>query len=616
MRIRVRSQPPKHAAARELRQHARAEIGRLRVWEVSGAVRRQPGSEGGRGGRRDRSERRRQDHADAGDLRPDPADQGGDINGRHRCAGDTGASHRQPRHRPCAGKSPAVSAAHRRRQSAYGRVHAGRPRQICRSAGIRVRSVSPHEGTPRPDGRDHVGRRAADVRDRPRADVEPEIAAARRALRRSGTGRGAAGVRTGEADSLERAHGPDRRAERAAGAAGGRSRLSARSGKPSRLRHVGGDDEQRHHQASISGRITYEEIGSNGDGKRDFAPSPVWGGGWGGGCLRESHCPCGESFPHPHRIMRCDATSPASGRGEKNPGRVKMQAFLDIFDIYLLEAVVNGILLGGVLALLALGLNLIFGVIDVTWICYAELVMIGMYGMYYLVQYFGLSYFVAAPLTILLVAGLGALLHLLVIAPLLTAPPINQLLATGGVLFVLQSFATVAFGIDFRNLGIRLPVLQFAEMHFSYSRLLAFGVALIGMVLVYLFMKRTFVGTAIRAISQDRQIMALMGVDARRIYLITSALGGALAGLASCLLVLQYDIHPFVGLSFGPITFLVCVLGGLGNFVGGFVAAFVFAEIISLGGLFSDLVWGYVLAFGFFIVMMFIRPAGLFARRS
>jgi branched-chain amino acid transport system permease protein len=274
------------------------------------------------------------------------------------------------------------------------------------------------------------------------------------------------------------------------------------------------------------------------------------------------------------------------------------ETMTDIFDIYLLEAIVNGILLGGVLALLALGLNLIFGVIDVTWICYAELVMIGMYGMYYMV------------------AGLGALLHLLVIAPLLSAPPINQLLATGGVLFVLQSFATVAFGIDFRNLGIRLPVLKFAEMHFSYSRLLAFAAALIGMLLVYFFMKKTYVGTAIRAISQDRQIMALMGVDTRRIYLITSALGGALAGLASCLLVLQYDIHPFVGLSFGPITFLIVVLGGLGNFVGGFVAAFVFAIIISLGGLFSDLEWGYVLAFAFFIVMMFIRPAGLLARRS
>ncbi len=293
-----------------------------------------------------------------------------------------------------------------------------------------------------------------------------------------------------------------------------------------------------------------------------------------------------------------------------------MDSFLELFDIYLVEAMINGILLGGVLALLALGLNLIFGVIDVTWICYAELVMIGMYGMYYLVQYYGLSYYLAAPLAIVLVAILGALLHFLVIEPLLSGPPINQLLATGGVLFVLQSFATVAFGIDFRNLGIRLPVLAFGEMHFSYSRLLAFAAAAIGMIVVYFFMKRTYIGTAIRAIAQDRQIMALMGVDTRRIYLITSALGGALAGLAACLLVLQYDVHPFVGLSFGPITFLICVLGGLGNFVGGFAAAFLFAQIISLGGLFSDLEWGYVLAFAFFILMMFIRPAGLLAKRQ
>src|SRR5258708_39615775 len=162
-----------------------------------------------------------------------------------------------------------------------------------------------------------------------------------------------------------------------------------------------------------------------------------------------------------------------------------MQAFLDIFGIYLFEGVVNGILLGGLLALLARGLTLIFGVIDVTWICYAELVMIGMYGMYYLVQYYGLSYFLAAPVAILLVAGLGALLHFLVIAPLLSGAPINQLLATGGVLFFLQSAATVAFGIEFHNIGIQLPVLRLGEMNFSYARLLSFIAALIGMVSVY-----------------------------------------------------------------------------------------------------------------------------------
>jgi branched-chain amino acid transport system permease protein len=250
------------------------------------------------------------------------------------------------------------------------------------------------------------------------------------------------------------------------------------------------------------------------------------------------------------------------------------------------------------------------------WICYAELIMIGMYGLYYFYSVYGLPMWVAAPACIALVAVLGLLLHYIVIAPLLDAAPINQLLATGGVLFFLQSFATVAFGIDFRNLGIRLPVLAIGEMHFSFARLLAFVAALAGMVVIYLFMTRTYIGTAIRAISQDRQIMVLMGVDTKRLYLVTSALGGALAGLAACLLVLQYDVHPFVGLSFGPITFLIVVLGGLGNFIGGFVAAFVFAEIISLGGLYSDLEWGYVLAFAFFILMMFARPQGLLARRS
>jgi branched-chain amino acid transport system permease protein len=288
----------------------------------------------------------------------------------------------------------------------------------------------------------------------------------------------------------------------------------------------------------------------------------------------------------------------------------------EFFDIYLLEAIISGILLGGVLALMALGLNLIFGVIDVVWICYAELIMIGMYGLYFTYAVYGVPMWLAAPACIVLVAILGLLLHFIVIAPLLEAPPINQLLATGGVLFFLQSLATVAFGIDFRNLGIRLPVLAIGDMHFSYARLIAFLAALAGMVAIYLFMSRTFMGTAIRAISQDRQIMVLMGVDTRRLYLITSALGGALAGLAACVLVLQYDVHPFVGLSFGPITFLVVVLGGLGNFVGGFVAAFLFAEIISLGGLYSDLEWGYVLAFAFFILMMFARPQGLLARRA
>ena len=283
-------------------------------------------------------------------------------------------------------------------------------------------------------------------------------------------------------------------------------------------------------------------------------------------------------------------------------------------DIFLLEAVINGILLGGVLALLALGLNLIFGVMDVVWICYAELVMCGMYMLFWLHVFFGWPILLACLAAIVGVAGLGALLHLLVISPILGSAPINQLLATGGMLFFLQSLATLLFGTDFRNIGLRLPVIELGDIFISYSRLLAFGTALIGAIALYLFLSRTYLGIAMRAIAQDREIMGLMGVDQRRIYLTTSAVGGALAGLAACLLVLQYDVHPFIGLSFGPITFMICVLGGLGNMIGGFVAAFIMSQIIAIGGYFFSIEISYVLAFVFFIVLMFLRPQGLLAR--
>jgi branched-chain amino acid transport system permease protein len=284
---------------------------------------------------------------------------------------------------------------------------------------------------------------------------------------------------------------------------------------------------------------------------------------------------------------------------------------MEMFDIFLLEAVINGLLLGGVLALLALGLNLIFGVIDVVWICYAELVMIGMYAVFYLHNVYGWPLWLAMIAAVAIVGALGAVLHQFVIRPVLAAEPINQLLVTGGVLFFLQAAATLAFGVEFRNIGVSLPQLQVGEMYVSFARLIAFLVALGGMIGVYLFLTRTYLGTAIRAISQDRAIMPLMGVSPNRIFLITSALGGALAGLAACLLVLQYDIHPAIGLTFGPITFMICVLGGLGNMIGGFIAAFIFAQFISVGGYFLHIEWGYVLAFLFFIAVMFWRPQGI-----
>jgi branched-chain amino acid transport system permease protein len=280
-------------------------------------------------------------------------------------------------------------------------------------------------------------------------------------------------------------------------------------------------------------------------------------------------------------------------------------------DIYLLEAMINGLLLGGVLALLALGLNLIFGVIDVIWISYADLVMCGMYAVYWLHVYYGWPVALACLAAIAIVAMLGLCVHLLIIEPILRAPPINQLLATGGLLFFLQSFATLLFGTDFRNIGVRLPIIEIGGIYISYARLMAFAAALAGAVALYFFLKRTYLGIAIRAISQDREIMGLMGVNERRIYLITSTIGGALAGLSACLLALQYDVHPFIGNTFGPLTFMICVLGGLGNMIGGFIAAFIMSQIIAIGGYYASTELAYVLAFVFFIVLMLVRPRGI-----
>src|SRR6476620_12435374 len=137
-------------------------------------------------------------------------------------------------------------------------------------------------------------------------------------------------------------------------------------------------------------------------------------------------------------------------------------------DIYLLEAVINGLLLAGVLALLTLGLNLIFGVIGVVWIAYADLVMCGMYAVYWLFAVFGWPLPLAFAVSVVGVAVLGVFVNLLIIAPILGSAPINQLLATGGLLYFLQSFATLLFGTEFRNIGVRLPIIELGDLYISF----------------------------------------------------------------------------------------------------------------------------------------------------
>jgi branched-chain amino acid transport system permease protein len=287
-----------------------------------------------------------------------------------------------------------------------------------------------------------------------------------------------------------------------------------------------------------------------------------------------------------------------------------------IDPIFLAEAAINGILLGGILALLALGLNLIFGVIDIVWIVYVDLVMLCMYAIYFTNQVHGWPFWLSALVSLGLGALLGIGVHVLVISPILASPPINQLLATGGLLFFIQSLATFLWTTDHRSVRFALPSFEVGGIFLPATRLIPFGISILAMLGLYLFLTRTFMGTAIRAVAQDRDAMALMGADPRRVYVVTSAVGGLMAGIAGALLVFQYSVHPFFGGQFGPLTFMICVLGGLGNMVGAFVASFVMSEIISIAGVIWSTEMGYVIAFVVFIVMMFLRPGGILARRE
>ncbi|MBI1963442.1 MAG: branched-chain amino acid ABC transporter permease [Candidatus Rokubacteria bacterium] len=273
-------------------------------------------------------------------------------------------------------------------------------------------------------------------------------------------------------------------------------------------------------------------------------------------------------------------------------------------------------MLGGILALLALGLNLIFGVIDIVWIAYVDLVMVCMYVLYFVVQVYGWPFWLGALAAMAFGAALGVGVHLLIITPILGSAPVNQLLATGGLLFFLQSFATFLWTTDHKSVRLALPSWEIGGIFLPATRLIPFAISILALAGLYVFLTRTYVGTAIRAVSQDREAMALMGASPQRIYIVTSAVGGLMAGLAGALLLFQYSVHPFFGGQFGPLTFMICVLGGLGNMVGAFVASFVMSEIISIAGVVWSTEMGYVIAFVVFIVMIFARPGGILARRQ
>jgi branched-chain amino acid transport system permease protein len=283
--------------------------------------------------------------------------------------------------------------------------------------------------------------------------------------------------------------------------------------------------------------------------------------------------------------------------------------------VYILNAVINGIFFGGSLALLAYGLNLCFGVLNIIHFFYGQTVMVGLYIIFTLTVWLHIPLIVSCLVAIAVIAALHIVVHLLVVQPLLKAPLLNQFLALASIMTILENSAMGIWGATYRGVPISLPVLSIGELYIRTSNLIAFLGCLVVVGLLYLFLNKTYTGLAIRATAQDTEMASLMGMNPRRVYLITLALVGVLAGVVAAFFVPIYAVHPHWGGNFTLMAFVIVVLGGLGSLAGGLLAAFIIGVVMMVASFLTIPEGGPIAAYLIFLVVILLRPQGLLGAR-
>ncbi len=279
----------------------------------------------------------------------------------------------------------------------------------------------------------------------------------------------------------------------------------------------------------------------------------------------------------------------------------------------LLQVAVSGLLLGGIYALISMGLTLIFGVLRVINFAHGEFLMVAMYATFWLFRLYGIDPYVSVLIVPVLLFLVGLVAHSVVIRPLLKAPASMQMFATVGLSIVLQNVALLLWKADYRSVNTvySREVVAIGPLLIGVSRLVAFGVALAITVALFLFLKKTYVGKAMRCVAQDRGAALLMGVDTHRIYLLTFGLGSALVGVAGAIMVPMYATFPTVGVYFVLTAYVVVVLGGLGNMTGALLGGIVIGLVEATSGFYFPALKEAVY-FVAFILVLLIRPTGIF----
>lgn len=282
------------------------------------------------------------------------------------------------------------------------------------------------------------------------------------------------------------------------------------------------------------------------------------------------------------------------------------------------QAIVTGLLLGGVYCLICVGLTLTFGVMRIINFAHGEFLMIAMYGAYFFSQFFHTEAYTSVIVDLPGLFILGVAVFHFLIRPILGAEPLNQMLLLVGLSLVLQNGALALFSADTRSVqsAIAYSKIELGEVIVGIPRLIAFSVSLIITLALYWLLRSTELGRRIRAAASDRETAALMGINVNRVNLIAFGIGVGCLGIAGPVMMPIFYVVPNIGTFFILIAFVVVVLGGIGNFMGAMVASFVVAIAESLGALFMPGSTAPVLPFLLFILVLLFKPEGLFGTRS
>ena len=282
----------------------------------------------------------------------------------------------------------------------------------------------------------------------------------------------------------------------------------------------------------------------------------------------------------------------------------------------LMQAILSGVLIGGIYALIGIGLTLIFGVMRIINFAQGELVMVGMYVTFFLFKALGIDPFVSVVLTMPALFILGAILQSTLINRVLDALPQNQILLTIGIGLVLSNTAMLLFTSDYRILSTSYSSSSFAVggVHLSTPLVYCFGITGVITAALYWFLIRTDTGCAIRATAQDRDAAQLMGVDVRKMSVLAFGLGAALAGAAGALVAPTYYIYPQVGGAFTLKAFVVVVLGGMGSIVGATLGGVIIGTVESLAAAYFSSGNKEVVVYVMFLLVLLFKPAGLLGK--